>query len=125
MNIVHSLNTGRRRKAAKVAYPACYAPSSRTDAEANRFNCAQRAHANYIENQPTTVAALLIAGLAFPLTAAGMGFGWTVGRYFYMTGYTRGDEGGKGRYQGAFYNLFQAGLILLAGYNGYTMVMQQ
>lgn len=38
LNIVHTFNTGKYRKAAKVDYPAAYAPSSRTDAEAVRFN---------------------------------------------------------------------------------------
>lgn len=125
MNTIHGLNTGSRRKAAKVTYPAAYAPSARTDPEAHKFNCAQRSHANFIENQPSAVAAMLIAGLQFPLTAAGMGFIWTFGRYLYMTGYTRGDEGGKGRYQGIFATLFQAALIALAGYNGAMMVMQK
>jgi glutathione S-transferase len=113
------------RKAAKVAYPAAYAPPERTDAEAFKFNCAQRAHANFAENHPTALAALLIAGLRFPLVAAGMGFGWSLGRYLYMTGYTRGDQGGKGRYQGVFYHIFSTGLILMAAYNGTMMILKK
>lgn len=75
LNQIHGINTGKYRKAAKVAYPGAYAPSSRTDTEAFMFNCAQRAHANYIENQPSLLAALMLAGLKFPLSAAVMGLG--------------------------------------------------
>lgn len=57
------------RKAAKVQYPNCYA----TDAEAKvdkakyLFNCAQRAHANFLEHHPTFLASLLISGLSYPV----------------------------------------------------------
>jgi glutathione S-transferase len=125
VNYAHSINTSRHRKLAKVPYPVCYAPDSRTDHEAYKFNCAQRSHANFIENQPSMLASLLLAGLRFPITAAIMGAGWSLGRYLYMTGYTRGDQGGKGRYQGIFYQLFQMGLMLLAGYNGVMMVLEK
>jgi glutathione S-transferase len=86
LNSYHSINTGNYRKKAKVNYPAAYAPAERTDEDAHRFNCAQRAHANYIENQPSALAALLLAGLRFPITSAIMGAGWTVSRYLYMAG---------------------------------------
>jgi glutathione S-transferase len=86
LNALHGINTGKYRKAAKIAYPAAYAPSSRTDEDANKFNCAQRAHANFIENQPTMLGALLLAGLKFPITSAILGVGWTASRYLYMVG---------------------------------------
>ena len=68
---------------------------------------------------------MLIAGLRFPVASAVMGFGWSLGRYFYMRGYTQGAEGGKGRYQGIFYQLFHYGLIFMAVYNGVMMVREQ
>jgi glutathione S-transferase len=86
LNTWHSLNTGNYRKAAKIPYPAAYAPPSRTDEDAHKFNCAQRAHANFIENQPTMLGALLLAGLKFPITSAILGVAWTVSRYLYMVG---------------------------------------
>lgn len=86
MNTLHMFNTGKFRKAAKVPYPAAYAPDSRTDEAAIRFNCAQRSHAQFVENQVSTLAALLLAGLRFPLAAAAMGLGWSVFRYLYMVG---------------------------------------
>lgn len=125
LNSWHAINVGKYRKAAAVQYPAAYAPSSRTDKEAHRFNCAQRAHANYIENQPSAVAGLLIAGLRFPITAAVLGAGWTFTRYLYMVGYSQGGEQGKGRYRGISFWLFQAALAGLAGYNGVMMVLQK
>lgn len=116
LNSVHSINTGRYRKAAKIDYPAAYAPSSNTSPEAQRFNCAQRAHGNYIENQVSMVPALLIAGLKFPIVSAVMGLCWTLSRYSYMVGYSKGGEGGKGRYKngGLHFWLFQFGLMGLA-----------
>ncbi|CZS93487.1 related to MICROSOMAL GLUTATHIONE S-TRANSFERASE 3 [Rhynchosporium agropyri] len=123
MNTVHMINVGKYRKAAKVAYPAAYAPESRNDEAANQFNCAQRAHANFIENQVSTLGALVLAGVHLPLAAATMGLGWTVSRYLYMVGYSKGGDG-KGRYNGGAFWLFQAGLYGLAGYNGLAMVMR-
>jgi len=123
LNSYHSINTGKYRKKAKCPYPAAYAPADRTDEDAHRFNCAQRAHANYIENQPSAVAALLLAGLRFPIASALMGAGWTVSRYMYMVGYSQGGEGGKGRYKGIYFWFFQAGLAALASYNGVALLM--
>ncbi|PQE21653.1 glutathione S-transferase protein [Rutstroemia sp. NJR-2017a WRK4] len=124
LSTVHGFNTGAYRKAAKVDYPAAYAPSSRTDAEAHRFNCAQRSHSNYTENHVSAVLPLLIAGTKFPLTAAAMGGAWTVSRYMYMRGYSQGGEGGKGRYKGIYFWLFQLGLMGMAGWVGVDMVLQ-
>ncbi|KAH8758162.1 hypothetical protein BGZ57DRAFT_637676 [Hyaloscypha finlandica] len=123
LNSYHSINTGNYRKKAKCPYPAAYAPADRTDEDAHRFNCAQRAHANHIENQPSAVAALLLAGLRFPIASALMGAGWTVSRYMYMVGYSKGGEGGKGRYKGIYFWFFQAGLAALASYNGVALLM--
>jgi len=121
LNTVHSVNTGKYRKAAKINYPAAYAPSSRTDNEAQQFNCAQRAHANFVENQVSAVGALLLAGIRFPLTSAILGAAWTISRYIYMVGYSQGGPGG--RYKGIYFWLFQLGLVGLACFNGVAMIM--
>ncbi|KUJ07097.1 membrane-associated proteins in eicosanoid and glutathione metabolism [Mollisia scopiformis] len=120
LNSVHAANTGKYRKAAKVDYPSAYAPDSRTDTAAHQFNCAQRAHGNFIENQPTALGSLLLAGIRFPVTSALLGIAWTISRYVY----SQGGAGGKGRYKGISFFLFQAGLTGLAIYNGVAMVMQ-
>ncbi|QSZ37738.1 hypothetical protein DSL72_008837 [Monilinia vaccinii-corymbosi] len=124
LNFMHGINTGRYRKAAKVDYPAAYAPTSRTDPEAHRFNCAQRAHANFTENHSVAVSALLISGLQFPKIAALLGGAWTVSRWVYMKGYSRGDAGGKGRYKGISFWLFQLGLMGLCGWTGVGMLLE-
>lgn len=123
LNSLHSINTGSYRRAAGVEYPAAYAPPSRTDKAAMCFNSAQRAHANYIENQPTVVPAILIAGTRFPLTTAGLGFAWVLSRWLYMTGYSKGLENGKGRYRGISFFAFQFGLIGLSGYTGAALAL--
>ena len=123
MNTLHIVNTGNYRKAAKVAYPLAYAPADRKDEEAHRFNCAQRSHANFIENQVSMLGSLFIAGLRFPIASAIMGAGWSVSRWLYMSGYSKGGDGGKGRYQGIVFWVFQLGLMLTAGYTGTAMVL--
>jgi hypothetical protein len=62
----------------------------------NKRFAAQRAHANFIENQPSALGALLISGLHFPVAAAVLGATWSVGRTLYLYGYTS-SAGPKGR----------------------------
>ncbi|CAD6441689.1 4095c2df-5556-45b0-94c3-592940b8f0ed [Sclerotinia trifoliorum] len=124
LNTIHGFNTGSHRKAAQIDYPAAYAPSSRTDEAAYRFNCAQRSHANFTENHTIAVTALLISGLQFPKTAAVFGGAWTFFRWMYMRGYSQGGEKGKGRYKGIYYWFFQTGLMGLCGYMGVQMVLE-
>jgi len=124
---IHGANTSSYRKAAGILYPNAYASDAlaKGKPEAYAFNCAQRAHANYIENQPSLVGALLIAGLMFPLTAAAMGAGWSVSRYLYMLGYCRPSwgENGNGRYKGVTFLVFQFGLMGMAGYTALKMAL--
>jgi len=127
LNTIHGFNTGSYRKAAGVPYPIAYASDAlvKVKPEAHAFNCAQRAHANFTENQSSLVGALLIAGLKFPLTAAAMGAGWSVSRYLYMLGYSRPSwgENGRGRYKGIMFMAFQLGLVGMAGYTGVMMIL--
>jgi len=125
LNAIHGINTGKFRKAAKVPYPNTHANPTRTDIEALRFNCAQRAHMNYTENLPSFLGALLLAGLKFPLASAALGFFWSFARYLYMVGYSTGAEGGKGRLKGIYYVIAQYGLIGLAIYNAVTMILDK
>lgn len=57
---------------------------------------AQRAHANFIENQPTFLSLLAVSGLRYPVAAAVLGAGWMFGRVAYALGYTS-SSGPKGR----------------------------
>ncbi|RKF80489.1 Microsomal glutathione S-transferase 3 [Golovinomyces cichoracearum] len=122
LNLVHGINVSKHRRIAGVNYPAAYSPSSRTDKAAMCFDSAQRAHCNYIENQLSTVGAMLIAGIRYPITASVMGTSWMVCRWLYMTGYSRGEENGKGRIQGLGSFIFQYILVIMSGYTSLAIL---
>ena len=120
------------RKPAKVGYPAAYASNediAKVDDPKQKkamylFNCAQRAHYNFIENYNTVLPALLISGLKHPVSAAAIGSAWLVCRVIYAVGYTRADkEGGKGRLAGSGHYLCALALYGMTGWMGAKMVM--
>jgi len=103
---------------------------SSADAEKKKnlylFNCAQRAHGNYVENLPIVIPALLISGLKFPLIAAVLGLVWNAGRVVYALGYTsREKNDGSGRLSGAFFWFAQLALYILTGTVGYQLITGQ
>lgn len=61
----------------------------------NLGHAAQRAHANFTENLTPFVVSLLVAGLRFPVAAAGIGAAWSASRMLYAYGYA--GKGPKGR----------------------------
>lgn len=80
-------------------------------AKAEQFNCAQRAHSNFLENAPQTILFTLIAGLKYPDLAAGIGALWVVFRSLFLYGYVfSGKPQGKGRLMGGFFWLAQGAL---------------
>jgi len=88
------------------------------------FNCAQRAHANFLEAQPSLVTTLLISGLKYPVLSAAMGASWVFFRVLYTIGYTRpGLEKGKGRHRGILHVIPQAALTIMATMVGYKMIV--
>ncbi|CAK4034315.1 glutation S-transferase [Lecanosticta acicola] len=88
------------------------------------FNCAQRAHANYVENQPSTAIAILLAGLRYPRLSTLLGAGWILGRIIFAIGYTqKKKENGSGRMLGfAIQFPMQLSLWALAGWTGIRML---
>ena len=125
MGIVHGMYTGGFRKQAKIPYPNAYATAEEASKNtlAWQFNAAQRAHANYQENQTSVLAAILIAGLKYPLISAGLGAAWTVNRFFFMTGYTNAKKSdGSGRFNGAAFWLCQFALFGLSIATGVSML---
>ena len=60
-----------------------------------RFNNAQRAHGNYLEQFPSIVTMVLVNGLFTPVLAAGLGLTYMLGRHLYALGYT-GASFGRG-----------------------------
>jgi len=110
-NVVTSL-----RKPAGVPYPNPYATlqQAKEKPAAYKFNCAQRAHANLLENMPQTMMYMLFAGLEYPVATAALGAGWLLFRMVYAYGYIQGQqENGRGRMYGGACWLMQAGLWAL------------
>lgn len=81
-----------------MEYPRAYATEEQAteNRHAFRFNCAQRAHANFTENITPFLGALPVAGLRYPAASAILGVAWVAGRTLYLVGYTS-SAGPKGR----------------------------
>ncbi|KAH7930509.1 membrane-associated proteins in eicosanoid and glutathione metabolism [Leucogyrophana mollusca] len=86
---------GRQRKRSGIKYPQLYAEQAEVKAskEALRFNCAQRAHQNTLENVHLIAMSTLVAGLKHPLLASALCGGWAFSRVIYTLGYTTGEPG--------------------------------
>lgn len=83
-------------------------------AKAEQFNCAQRAHANFLENAPQTMLTTLVAGLKYPQVAAGTAVGWIVFRSLFLYGYVySGKPQGQGRFLGGLFWVFQGALWVM------------
>mmetsp|Transcript_68423 Transcript_68423/g.182061 ORF Transcript_68423/g.182061 Transcript_68423/m.182061 type:complete len:181 (-) Transcript_68423:32-574(-) len=79
------------------------------------FNNAQRAHHNFLEQVPSVLTLLMLAGIRSPRPAAALGLGYFVARILYAQGY-RGAKGAKGREAGAI-----SGMLCLLGLFGLTV----
>jgi glutathione S-transferase len=106
------------RKASKIKYPQVYATKEEEAAsvEARKFNCAQRAHQNTLENITPFVLSLLISGLSHPRVAAISGALFIVGRVVFTLGYNSGDP--KKRVPGSLIGYL--GLLSLFFTSAYT-----
>ncbi|EPE09475.1 mapeg family protein [Ophiostoma piceae UAMH 11346] len=122
VNTYHSILTGKYRRKANIPYPTCYASTELADKDpaAFQFNCAQRAHSNFIENLTPLLGEMFVSGLHFPLLSAGLGLAWAVSRVLYAQGYT--SKGPNGRYVGAVHSLFDLVLKITSGYTAYTFI---
>jgi len=100
VNGYHIWLVGAARKPSGIKYPNAYATPEEAakNPAAFKLNCAQRAHSNFLEQLTTTLATLLISGLKFPLTAAGIGAVWSLGRVIYARGYVKNGPEGRRRY---------------------------
>ncbi|EME38981.1 hypothetical protein DOTSEDRAFT_92243 [Dothistroma septosporum NZE10] len=124
LSFFQGMTVSSLRKAARVPYPNAYASAeqSKSSPEAYKFNCAQRAHGNLLENMPQTIAMLLFAGLFYPTATPVLGATWVVGRVLYAYGYITSKENGKGRSLGAVFWLGQLGLMGLCVSAGLKMI---
>ncbi|EXJ89535.1 glutathione S-transferase [Capronia epimyces CBS 606.96] len=112
------------RKPAGVAYPNAYATAQQVkeSRDAYKFNCAQRAHANLLENMPQTMLFMLFAGLEYPRAAAALGAAWLLCRIIYAYGYIASEKNGKGRMYGGGFWLMQACLWALSATTALRML---
>lgn len=101
---------GKARKVHKVPYPDMYSDNK-------MFNCVQRSHQNTLENIPTFMFLLTMAGFSHPRLAAVAGWVWIAGRIAYGLGYATGLP--EKRMQGVFGYL---GLITLLGCSIHTAI---
>ncbi len=84
VNLMQMAMIGRRRRIDKVPLPHMH------DEDKPKFNGAQRAHQNTLEQVPFFFITLIMAGLRHPEEAAGLGAGWIVARIVYSLGYWTG-----------------------------------
>jgi glutathione S-transferase len=126
VNSWHGIRVGKYRKAAGVKYPTAYV--SEADAsksiEKYQFNCAQRAHANYLESYPNFLVTMMVAGFANAKVAAGLGGVFLVGRVLYALGYVRPiRDAGKGRLNGSVQYVGLIGNLGLGAWAIYKMLL--
>lgn len=116
---------GSLRKSAQVLYPNMYATAeqAKNNKQAYKYNCAQRAHGNLLENMSQVIASILFAGLFYPTAAPLLGAAWTACRIIYAYGYITSDKPqGKGRYPGLGMWIPQLGLWGLCIAAGFKML---
>ncbi|KAJ0415588.1 hypothetical protein BJY00DRAFT_254261 [Aspergillus carlsbadensis] len=119
LGFIHGTVVGNLRKAAGVPYPHSYATVEQTKSnpKAHQFNCAQRAHSNFLENAPQTMLSILVAGLKYPQLATALGGAWVIFRILFLHGYVYTNKPhGKGRYNGGLFWFAQAALWGLSAF---------
>ncbi|KAJ6591147.1 hypothetical protein DFH09DRAFT_1306774 [Mycena vulgaris] len=119
---------GRARGAARIEYPRLYADKAEMAASpaALKFNCAQRAHQNTVENIASVYAMTLVLGLTHPRLAAGALASWVVSRIAYTAGYASGNPAKRNNFFTRI-TYMPAILTLLGGaaYSAYTLVLRE
>lgn len=127
LNQWHGFIVGAARKAAKVPYPNAYASAAEAEADdaKHAFNCAQRAHQNFLEALPTFAITSAVSGIAFPRATAALGALWAVARVIYATGYRNSPRGtgGKGRYKGFFHVIPSLSLYCMSFVTLYNIIL--
>ena len=108
VNTYHSNVTSSARSKAKIPYPNSYATAEQAASSraAYIFNCAQRAHTNYLEHQTTLLVSMFLGGLKAPTVSAALGVTWLLARVMYNIGYTSDspeNQNGKGRRRGLWH----------------------
>lgn len=115
-----------------MPYPYAYASKEQVDAAESdavrdrltRFNSAQRAHSNFLENHTNNLMLILVAGLRYPIAASALGVFWSVNRVLFARGYMdTSKKEGKGRYKGIGHFFGWLGLLGLTVKTGVDLIM--
>jgi len=121
----HTFLVGSFRKASGVPYPNAYASAedASKDKDKFRFNCAQRAHSNYLENLAVVLPAFLASAIHYPTVSSSLLGFWLACRIVYTRGYVGSahNSTGKGRYKGIFFHFAQFGLAITAGMSAWKL----
>ena len=86
---------GDKDAEARFSYPKMYAEGF--SEQAKIFNCIQRGHQQALETYPQFLAASLVGGYRYPISATIGGLYWVLARVKYAEGYSTGDP--KKRYE--------------------------
>ena len=100
LSSVHSFSIGLYfRPRSQILLPQLYATPEQAaaDPKAYIYNCAQRAHANYVDNLFPAVGAMLLGGLRNPGVVTWLGVGWIGTRLVYLYNYTTPGNYNKSR----------------------------
>ncbi|KAH8194915.1 hypothetical protein TruAng_010918 [Truncatella angustata] len=125
VNTYHFFLSASARKGSGLKYPIPYATEEQAakSPAAFKFNCAQRAHGNFVENVTPFLGALLISGLRYPTASAALGAAWVIGRVWYAAGYvSRGPPGRIGGF--TISSLSDLALKAMALWTGVQMVLE-
>jgi glutathione S-transferase len=132
---------GKNRKASGIKYPQLYAEKSEAAASpaALKFNCAQRAHQNTLENLPAIILTLaccslrwycysnevhrtLITGIKYPVVAASFCGVWALTRIIYTRGYVTGDPANRSKNGAGLGTVSMLGLLLSSTWTAVELV---
>eukprot|EP00168_Porphyra_purpurea_P008728 TRINITY_DN2115_c0_g1_i1.p2 TRINITY_DN2115_c0_g1~~TRINITY_DN2115_c0_g1_i1.p2 ORF type:complete len:158 (+),score=49.34 TRINITY_DN2115_c0_g1_i1:51-476(+) len=108
-----ALKVGSARKEHGMKYPLLY-----ENVVTSKFDLVQRAHQNSLEWNTSFLLFLFVGGLSLPLSCAAAGTVYNVGRYFYATGYYRGNPH-KGLW-GLYGLFFLIGATVFTAYKTFT-----
>ncbi|EPT01602.1 membrane-associated proteins in eicosanoid and glutathione metabolism [Fomitopsis schrenkii] len=122
LTVFQTVNVGRARGRAKIPYPQLYAEKAEAaeSKEANKFNCAQRAHQNTLEYLPLIITGTLITSLKYPILAAAACGTWAASRFVYTIGYSSGDPAKRNNLGAGLFGMLS--WITLLGASTWTVV---
>lgn len=118
VNLFNAGVVSKHRKLSGIKYPNFMADKATAEANpaAHKFNCAQRAHANFLEGLPTFLFGLIYSGLYYPRVASALGLIELIGRIFYTRGYLSGNPVKRARGIALLHPIGYYGLMMFTTY---------